>query len=580
MKWSSRVKDASNSLLIRLLAVLAAVGAVRVSVLLRSGRRVVCLILFMALVISIFGVGIPVARADIPADISVPVMLMGSSSSGDLAWIVQAVGIPYIYTPSPSSQVGCVISIDGVTGTTTQFNSDGHLPYADMHCIGMRALSASWKGWFGDNQLHTVSWTAGSNNCSGYTWHIAAGSFQTKLVNLGWTAAASFGYVPALSVSLSGPSAVSSVDGGTWTATGAGGTAPYTYAWTYGAIGPFFSWPHLGSTFTRVLPVGDWTIECQVTDSTGATAIVDQVVTSSLIVGAYTVHLVRSGVYGQIMSAQVHNAEGTYIGIADASGTQLGIYADLDPPNELSYGYYDNQGVYGGSNDGAADGSTGLWRWTMAFTVGEATVPPPANFWFKASLTLTDDTVLLVTHHFGGISDIADSWYEPGGNDVAPEVPPVPGSKLPAWLQAFLDAVYILLSPIILVAEILKMLFNWIVGLLGYIGGAISIVASFGLLMVRWLTVVVASVFNFATAAPGSYVSIQGLMTLAGAGAIAGDTSVFKTVGFSVSSIDTVLGAIHTWVMASSHQWIWWAAFSYAFLAFVLQLGGGSGGEE
>lgn len=51
---------------------------------------------------------------------------------------------------------------------------------------------------------------------------------------VGWTSReTTFSYAPALSATISGPSYLASGELGTWTANASGGTAPYSYAWSY-----------------------------------------------------------------------------------------------------------------------------------------------------------------------------------------------------------------------------------------------------------------------------------------------------------------------------------------------------------
>jgi hypothetical protein len=219
----------------------------------------------------------------------------------------------------------------------------------------------------------------------------------------------------------------------------------------------------------------------------------------------------------------------------------------------------------------------------LGVTISEVIAPPPADFWFKSDVTIYDPVlgqsiVCHVSHHFGNIAEIADAYYTSHGDPVQPEVPPKEVSSLPSWVQAILDALYIMLAPLILVFEVIKMLISWVVGLLGYIGGAITMVVSFGILLIRWASVAVASVVSFGSASPGGYVSIGALWTMAGI-SVPGGSSVFSAIDITAASVDVPLEALHTWIMASTHQWIWWGAFTYGMLAWVMQLGGGGGDE-
>jgi hypothetical protein len=381
----------------------------------------------------------------------------------------------------------------------------------------------------------------------------------------------------ALSVEVSGPTVVATDVGGTWTGTGSGGTAPYTYKWAYGAIGPFWTYPYSGSTFTKILPEGEWTVECQVTDAVGDTATDDIVVVSTPSIGdGYRYVLQRSGAVGQVMDVWVYDSTtGLAAPIASTADTSIGVYADLDPPNPKSFGWYDNASE-------ASAGAGYAFRWALNITVGGASSPPPVDMWFQSTITLTDTTVMTVTHHFTGSSEVFTGWTDPDGVPIAPEVPPPEESVLPDWLQALLDVLYVLLAPIIFVFEVIKAVVTWIVGMLGYIVYAVGIVIAFGALAATWLGTIIATVLNFSTAAPGAYVSLAGIMTLAGVSSsgVPGDTSVFAGVGFTASSLDSGLSTIHAWMMQSSMAWIWWAIFTFLLIGLVLNMGSKDSEEE
>lgn len=244
------------------------------------------------------------------------------------------------------------------------------------------------------------------------------------------------GYVAEpLSVSIEGPASVDTTDTNTWHATATGGTGPYTYAWDYGVIGPFFLYGSgTGDTFTKLLTSGNWTIAVRATDSLGATAYDDIVVSAASIAGSYQAHLTRSGSYGQYMSVYVTDAAGAYVTISSTANTQFGIYATAG-------------GAFGwvAADSEAVQYVTYTWRWTMSANFGGATSPPPADFWFQSSVHLAIPNLnLLVMHHFTGTSEIIDPWFPPGppGTDVdpvIPETPPAPTTTLPDWLTPLWD---------------------------------------------------------------------------------------------------------------------------------------------
>ena len=302
-----------------------------------------------------------------------------------------------------------------VLGVTNQTITDGAYHEVSIACSGDYA--GVGKGW-------TWNWSGFINLPTGGTGGaVVAAQTQEAPVPL------------AVTID-SGPTAVDLVDGGSWHATATDGSGTgYTYAWDYGPIGPFFTYPIAGQTFTHIFTAGNWTISVRVTDSLGATAYDDIVVTAATIAGAYQAHLTRSGPLGQYMSITVTDAAGAPVTISSTSGTQ--------------YGLYEAGGAFGwfAADTEAVQYITYTWRWTMSYTItppGLAIKPPP-DFWFQSSVHLAIPNLnLLVMHHFTGISDIVDPWFPPGepGTDVGPvipETPPSPTSTLPDWLAPLWD---------------------------------------------------------------------------------------------------------------------------------------------
>jgi hypothetical protein len=275
------------------------------------------------------------------------------------------------------------------------------------------------------------------------SWYASIQGYDTTVIGGGYPGGSDPGpgvypgdYEPLLVTIDSGPTAVDLVDAGTWHATATGGTGPYTYAWDYGVIGPFFLYGSgTGDTFTKLLTSGNWTIAVRATDSLGATAYDDIVVSAASIAGSYQAHLQRSGPLGQYMSVNVTDAAGAPVTISSTSGTQ--------------YGLYEAGGAFGwfAADSEAVQYITYTWRWNMSYTItppGLAIKPPP-DFWFQSSIHLAIPNLnLLVTHHFTGTSEIIDPWFPPGppGTDVdpvIPETPPAPTTTLPDWLMPLWD---------------------------------------------------------------------------------------------------------------------------------------------
>jgi hypothetical protein len=288
--------------------------------------------------------------------------------------------------------------------------------HGQMHYPG--AMDGQWFTWLGsipgyDTTNYGVGGEGGGSSPGPGVWPVAG---------------------PPLSVTIEGPASVDTTDTNTWTAAGAGGTAPYTYLWGCTGMAPFWSGIKTGTTLTQVVPAGVWPLQVTVMDANGDTATAYLTVTASLIAGSYQAHLTRSGAYGQYMSVYVTDAAGAYVTISSTANTKFGIYAT-------------SGGAFGWVNadSEAVQYVTYTWRWTMSANFGGATSPPPADFWFQSSIHLAIPNLnLLVSYHFTGAYETPDIWFPPGppGTDVPqiiPETPPVPTSTLPEWLQPIYD---------------------------------------------------------------------------------------------------------------------------------------------
>jgi hypothetical protein len=231
-----------------------------------------------------------------------------------------------------------------------------------------------------------------------------------------------------------------------------------------------------------------------------------------------------------------------------------------------------------------AEGSSGTafsWLWSL-IVAGTPPIPAPPDTWFSSVITV-NGIQMTVVHHFVHINEVATLWFDSAGNCLNPETPPASGYQPPDWLKPLIDFLTFLFAPVIFVFEVIKSVINFAVGLIAYVSYVMGVVLSFAGLMAQWLYVAVTTVFNFASASPGAYVSIGGLLSLAGFTdtGITGDTSIFKGVGISASAMDVGLSKIHDWIMSPSVAWLWWAIFTFLLIRLVLNLGGGEeGGDE
>lgn len=242
-----------------------------------------------------------------------------------------------------------------------------------------------------------------------------------------------------LSVTLAGPATVDLVNGGTWTATATGGTAPYTYYWQeypLGGVAPYntpfdpigpvgaTSYSHTWST------AGTYVVDCMVQDATGSWQGAWKQVTAANVVGSYHALFIRYGDLGQYVNVQVFDSSGNPVTIGYTSGTQYGQYGQGG-----GFAWYtaDYEAVQ-------TTGGSYTWKWTMAFTVGGIQLHPDADMWFQTAIHLAIPNIdLQVMHHWTGLGQSWDAWYGPTGNQLIPETPPTVTSTIPEWLQAVYD---------------------------------------------------------------------------------------------------------------------------------------------
>lgn len=239
-----------------------------------------------------------------------------------------------------------------------------------------------------------------------------------------------------LSASISGPSSVDLVSGGTWTANVTGGVAPYTYAWTYGRTPPHWDGSQIGgTTLTKILNAGNNTISLTVKDSLLNSITTSFAVNASTVAGAYSIHLIRSGAVGEFVDVFVKDVNGADMTISGTIATKDGIY---DTTNDDLYNWYSNN-----SEAVQLTGGSYTWRYNLRYNAADSTpLCPPSNFWFQSSIHLAVPNIdILIMHHFVAYSDGSIITYGPDGSPIAPEVevPPEVLAPKPAWWNSVWD---------------------------------------------------------------------------------------------------------------------------------------------
>lgn len=406
-------------------------------------RMFVGLVLVVLLVLS--GGRLPVARADVytyGASAILPITkIQGAVVSASYMFYVGGAEGTKGGTGSFDTTIlsGGGMAVDGVSvsGWQLGYSSDWQVPFPPYYTgnyfangVGFNTTDARVLAMVGDGQQHVMSWSGGTFKVEGASTgsgSFSGGSVTTRFINngLSWVDPGVFNAseIEALSVSITGPSTVVVGVGGDWSASGAGGVAPYTYGWAYGATGPWGSYPYGGSTLSHNFATGSWALGVQVTDSMGTHALDSIAVESGSDIVGYRIELARSGTYGQYITVIVYDHAGVVSPIAHTVGTECG---------------YDFQGAFGWyANVSEAAWVNLYWRWTLGTSV--AAIPPPAEFWFRSSVHLTNGTELAVTSQFSSWAGIATLYDDDTGDPINPDVPPEAESTLPAWLQSLMD---------------------------------------------------------------------------------------------------------------------------------------------
>lgn len=520
----------------------------------------IVLITSLLVVAGFFGVGSPMVRATTYVCTTAPGYVHKGVSGGITSFEFDTPGD----WPGPSSTVGMSVVTFTINGIAAQAGSGSFQRYS-------ATVGKVFGQWTSDPCVSSTTLAVVINMSQGavdggYSW-----SWSGSLIVPAGPYVGAVSEVTALAVSIGGPGSVELVEGGVWTATATGGTSPYSYAWDYGATGPFFAYDvGTGSTFSHVFPAGTWALSVRVTDSVGAVAYAGFTVVAASVAGSYRAEFVRSGAYGQYLVVRVYDAGGLAVTINSTASTQFGIYG--------------SSGGFGWVNaDNEATWYQALsWRWTMSANFDGTTSPPPADFWLKTTINIAGGVALDVTHHFSSIAEIWTGWYGPTGNQLVPETPPAPTSNLPDWLQALINALYVLLAPILFVFMLIKFLVEALAAAFGYATEVIALVLSLSRVVIAWAGVALTQIFNFTTAAPGGYVSLASLWALAGLGSsLAPAGSVFHTLTWSVTNVDTVLAYLHdTFITGAAWQWLWWGVFVVGLMARVIHARSGGGDDD
>ena len=370
---------------------------------------------------------------------SVPMGFTGTSSFPDGAW-------SWINSNNGYVSLSCHLLSGGYTYSNWAGYSFGWLGTLD-NLAGYAVVGSVPTSGYGWGTVQDLSWwltISGNYNDNRSSWW-ASTQGAIDMAGSGTISGVSFtadsSKIP-VSVSIAGPAMVETGQSGTWTATAAGGTAPYTYQWYLLPAGssllgddPGLIATGTAATFSHTMTVaGAFQVSLTVLDSTGAAVAATQLVNVGATLGTgYRIEFARSGTSGLYLAATVYDGiTGIISPIASTSGTQAG--------------WYDNWGVTSNSFHWVASPSEAVWwqafswRWTLRVAYPDGSLgPPPEDFWFQTTIILTNGAHLSVMHHFATYGENSDTWNDDTGAVAVPETPPAETSELPAWVQALLD---------------------------------------------------------------------------------------------------------------------------------------------
>jgi hypothetical protein len=366
-------------------------------------KRLVILLVFGLLVGTVGRV--PVARAAVVHYdyTNAPVQLDISGVYPDITvkWYQQPQASAFSAIPTQTYSV----TIDGVA--TTAY-SGGFLFLAAPSFDKVAAYGKTGNDVRDVNRHYVQIACSASWEYSGTTYYWTWNWYGTALTHSGtgfWSGNPEAETIEALTVAVSGPSAVDTTIGGTWTAEGAGGEPPYTYGWTYGVTGPFATHPHAGSSYTLVLPAGTWMVECQVTDADDDTATDSIAVFSSDMVANIHIVLQRVGSVGQFVEATAWDAAGQAVEITGTSETSVGVW-------RLGLFEWDV------SSEALQVVASLMWRYQVV---------SDEHMWFKSTIAVTGGHSCAVIVEFNGRSEIVDAYL--GGDDAQIDAPTPPEAE-------------------------------------------------------------------------------------------------------------------------------------------------------
>lgn len=339
----------------------------------------------------------------------------------------------YQWTTASNYGVGSVL-VDGVerdnTNGTVGCGFPGYIDVLYLNSSPYTIVNARVRVYNLTSGTHTISWY-GSGTLVGHTYSVSGSvaAYDDALYGVGgenpmgdpgvgvWPTLG-----PPLSVTIAGPSAVDTTVGGTWTATAAGGTSPYTYLWSYGLTSgfPTNATTHYGSTLSVVLAPGTNTVQVTAADAADpAGDAVDSVsVVSADQVASYHILLQRVGSVGQYVEATAWDNTGQPVEITGTADSEIGIYYVAPDPVGFNWSAIDEAYAVVGS---------WAWRWSIWGGI--------QHEWFKSTITITGGHVISVIAEFVGTGQNLDIWVSPDDIQINPPVPPGVEEVEPDWVK-------------------------------------------------------------------------------------------------------------------------------------------------